>query len=336
MSQERGSDQRWKRLAGAAALCVLAASGCKSGMSTSKPSWWTLGGQGGDASKLASAPPFGDAVTGKEADVAKPSSLASPYPTTSTPDGYALNNAPSAQVAAAQPAQYPSTDNVAPITYGQPQPVAASVVPSATTPTQPQGTIAAQAGPYATLPAASSTAAQPTPAVVAQSDVSVPGTRFADNRASDAWAGSPAAASAFTAGVATPAAGAAVPNAAGPGAVPNAAAASPGESRYGQETGSRFGGSAFPNVSAPPSRMTEPTAPFVSESSTHPLTPSSPPTAPGATIPASPPRRRPDPGYRPGGTSSYRPSRSILVGEPMVDPAVRTAGFEAPAEPIRQ
>ena len=173
MSQERGSDQRWKRLAGVAALCVLAAGGCKSGMSTSKPSWWTLGGQGGDASKLASAPPFGDAASGKEADVAKPSSLASPYPTTSTPDGYALNNAPAAQVAAAQPTQYPSTDNVAPITYGQPQPVAASVVPSATTPTQPQGTIAAQAGPYATLPAASSKATPPTPAMAAQSDVSV-------------------------------------------------------------------------------------------------------------------------------------------------------------------
>jgi hypothetical protein len=54
----------------------------------------------------------------------------------------------------------------------------------------------------------------------------------------------------------------------------------------------------------------------------------------GSSLPATPPRRRPDPGYRPGGTSSYRPSSSILVGGPSTDPAVRAASFDIPSEPV--
>jgi hypothetical protein len=62
----------------------------------------------------------------------------------------------------------------------------------------------------------------------------------------------------------------------------------------------------------------------------------SPPVLPGAPpLPspqASPPPRRPDPGYRPGGTTSYRPTRAILVeSAPAAASAVRTAAFETPA-----
>ena len=43
------------------------------------------------------------------------------------------------------------------------------------------------------------------------------------------------------------------------------------------------------------------------------------------------PTRRPDPMYRPGGTSSYRPGKEILVGSNAgTEAAVRPVSFEAP------
>jgi hypothetical protein len=50
---------------------------------------------------------------------------------------------------------------------------------------------------------------------------------------------------------------------------------------------------------------------------------------PGGVTPANPVRRR-DPVYRPGGTSSYRPSREILVAGGGEESAVRPAAFETP------
>jgi hypothetical protein len=41
--------------------------------------------------------------------------------------------------------------------------------------------------------------------------------------------------------------------------------------------------------------------------------------------------RRPDPVYRPGGTSSYRPSRTILAGDDGAEPgAIQPVSFEMP------
>lgn len=60
------------------------------------------------------------------------------------------------------------------------------------------------------------------------------------------------------------------------------------------------------------------------------------PATPGLLQPSGPPVRRPDSGWRPGGTSSYRPSGAILADDaPPATGGVRTAAFEEPAA-IRQ
>jgi hypothetical protein len=87
------------------------------------------------------------------------------------------------------------------------------------------------------------------------------------------------------------------------------------------------GAGALPPAAAAPA-VAPPPAPF--------------PTAPPAALPAanpdgltSPPVRRPDPVFRPGGTSSYRPAEQIFVDEQPVAPsAVRTASFETVAPPL--
>lgn len=333
MSQEH--EYEFRRHSGAwvaiAAGLVLVASGCKSGASFSKPSsWWASGGSS-DPAKLASAPPFDESAPG-EGGVAKPSSMASPYPTTTTPQGYVMNEATAAPAASSAMAQaspnqlpnYPSTDDAAPVTYGQPAPApmtypdtaemaGAGAVGGATA-------VAAQTGPYATLP----TAAQPPAAMTpATPDTVVAPTRVADSRVGSSFGDSVAPA---------------------PAAAPLAAP----ESRYGDVNASRFGGTGFAAGAAaatpPMAPATEPplasnpasafSVPAPSAPAAPPL-PDSPPASPaGSSLPATPPRRRPDPGYRPGGTSSYRPSSSILVGEPNADSAVRAASFDVPAEPV--
>ena len=69
----------------AVACGVIASTGCRSGATAmSTPSWWSLGGsKTSDAEKLAAAPPF-------EGSIKKPSESAAPYPTTTTPNGYAV------------------------------------------------------------------------------------------------------------------------------------------------------------------------------------------------------------------------------------------------------
>lgn len=342
MSQEH--EYEFRRHSGAwvavVAGLVLVASGCKSGVSFSKPSsWWASGGSS-DPAKLASAPPFEETSSG-EGGVAKPSSMASPYPTTTTPQGYVMNEATAAPAAspamarasANQLPNYPSTDDAAPVTYGQPAPAPMTYPDTA----EMAGTaaagaaaaaVAAQTGPYATLPTATQPPAAMTPATP---DTVVTPTRVADSRVGSSFGDSVAPA---------------------PAAAPLAAP----ESRYGDVNASRFGGSGFgaaaaappmvpasepPLASNPASAFSMPapsapmsSAPMPSSPATPPL-PDSPPASPaGSSLPATPPRRRPDPGYRPGGTSSYRPSSSILVGGPNADSAVRAASFDTPAEPV--
>lgn len=293
---------------GAVATVVMfaALAGCKSGTSFAKPSWWTFGGtSNADAEKLATAPPYGEA--GKtDGAIPKPSASATPYPTTTTPNGYAMAGAaaaPPAAVAAAAPAD-------APITYGKTLPpappatasagplTAAAAAPAAVAAAPP---ISAQAGPYATIP---------TPPPAASAPVTQPPDRYADARGFEPSA--PAAPTAPTAS-------------AFGGITPAEAAAA--DSRYGSASGSRFSGDSsgglLPVPAASPSFGTG-------------AAPAAAPAAPATSLPTMPPTRRPDPGYRPGGTTSYRPSKTILVGEPAAESAVRTAAFEAPVQPVRQ
>jgi hypothetical protein len=311
-------------------LVAVAAVGCKSGSSwTAKPSWWTFGGSGDDPAKLAAAPPA-------STDVTKPSAAAKPYPTTTTPEGYVMENAQRAgqgQVATAA-AQAPTTPATEPavVTYGSkpvtPAPTAPPQIASAPAGAGSLSGIAPQVGPYSAPPAAapveqtlpsaaaigaygaSASAAPPSgfgaPPQVPPADPA--GVRVADARGADSWA-----------------------------AAPTPPPAATGDSRYAASTGSRFGGAA----AAPPPQAA-PASAFP------PITPAAPATLPGAVDPlaapavgptAAPsslapptPTRRPDPGYRPGGTSSYRPSRTILAGDSPREPGtIQPVSFEMPA-----
>lgn len=306
-------------------LVAVAAVGCKSGSSwTAKPSWWTFGGSGDDPAKLAAAPP---ATT----DTTKPSAAHTPYPTTTTPEGYVMENAQRAgqtQVASAsQPTTAPAAEPPA-VTYGSKPPVSAtpSPPPQMAAASAGGGTlsgIAPQVGPYgappgtspleqtlppSTTPASSFGAAPPAAAEA--------GVRVADARGAESWSPAPPAAS----------------------AAPPATSAA-GDSRYGASVGSRFSGAAQPMN--PPMTQPAPASAFP------PITPAAPATLPAsidplaapaagpATAPSSlappTPTRRADPGYRPGGTSSYRPSRTILAGDATAEPgAIQPVSFEMP------
>lgn len=289
-------------------------SGCRSGTSAfSAPSWWTFGNAAGtDPEKLAAAPPF----EGKSADgpITKPSQTATPYPTTTTPNGYSVTDATrglqnGAVAAATAPVEqaavtYGSTPPAPPVSPIQPPPAAASTAPmtAATSPVTPTG--GAQVGPYATLPGQIPTAgdsqplAPPPLANAAPSGFPAtagyePATRMADASSAPA---------------------------------PDASTAS----RY--SSGSRFGGGLEQPPSSPPAAASLlPAAPLTPPPAASAVPQQVPPPLPGAA-PSAPPTRRPDPGYRPGGTSSYRPARSILADDQPAPPsAVRTAAYEMPA-----
>jgi len=345
----------WRRsLAVVALACLVApnAAGCKTGTAGTKPSLWTFGGGSpSDADKLATAPSF-------KGDVEKPSATAKPYPTTAAPNGYVLDGsarAGSSATAAAAP-QVPAA-----VTYGvTPPPARPESASIATAPPAGQAaggsisSIAPQFGPYGSLSAdpppssASATDLPPLrpigPAAATGGVAAMPPDQPAPQRVADARGGS-----------------------AWPEQSPAAAV---GGSRYDSAPGSRFGGGnaidqPLPATSArglaPP---VEPGPPTTPEAWTPPPLPASPATmpstpavpalpaaagmaplaapamnpgaiAPPAALPPAvspPPTRRPDPGYRPGGTSSYRPNREILAAEPPVEPSgVQTAGFETPA-----
>jgi len=119
-----------------------------------------------------------------------------------------------------------------------------------------------------------------------------------------------------------------------------------GGSRYPTSTGSRFGSaeaaSFSPAAAFPPTSPAAPTdagfgapaaaAPFGAPATVSPPASSA---APGLLQPSAQPVRRPDPGYRPGGTSSYRTSRTILADD-STPAAVRTASYEEPAGSIQR
>lgn len=298
------------------------ATGCRSGTSTfSPPAWWAFGNAAGsDPEKLAAAPPF----DGKSADgkIAKPSQTATPYPTTTTPSGYSVadaNRGPANDPVAAVTAPVEQ----AAVTYGStppPPPSAVTQAPAALATSPPGGP---QVGPYASLPGQIPTAgnAQPlTPPPLAGVAPSV-----APSVAPIASASAPPSGFPATAGY-EPAARMAEASTL-PAAEPAAM------SRYSSSTSSRFGGGTELPPAAPFVPQTvSPPAPISPPANVAPPQPSTLP--PQNAMPSAAPARRPDPGYRPGGTSSYRPARAILADEqPAAPSAVRTAAYEVPAGP---
>ncbi|RLS79684.1 MAG: hypothetical protein DWI03_01120 [Planctomycetota bacterium] len=307
------------RRIGCAAVVVSAcfAGGCKSGTWGAKPSWWTFGGSGQDPAKLASAPAY-------EGSIPKPSANAKPYPTTTTPDGYVLGEQQRAGQSAATGAA-PSTIEPTTVTYGT-KSATESATAATPSPAAAPGlsAVAPQVGPYGSLPGEPqqpSMAAIPQPASqpaafapdsppmppaggqgFATAPAAGPTARVADARAADNW----------------------------PATTP------PADSRYGATSGSRFSGASLApppaDVPAAPPLSTPPSAaPPVQVPAAVPPPLDSAPVAPPASqpLPAAPGSRRTDPGYRPGGTSSYRPSRAILAGDaPAGDSAVQPASFQ--------
>ena len=337
----------------AVALLAVAAAGCKTGTWGSKPSWWSFGGTAPNES-LASAPSF-------DAPVSKPSETAKPYPTTETPEAYVLSETTRTDPAAAASGSPAGVVEASSVTYGttRPTPPPSSPAPTATAGTAEPATVAPQVGPYASLsprqadPAAampSSQAAPADPAAAATAGLAAApafnhqpagpaaGSRYssvppaaAEPRGSDRWAS-------------------ATPPTSAPAAPPAA-----GSSRYSEHS-SRFSGGYQPASSEP--AATEPT-PLGGLPATQPVesarfgsaAPAADPAV-GATQPSidpagssaapstpservlpgslSPPKRRPDPGYRPGGTSSYRPNRAILAADPAAEGDIIPAAFEGP------
>ena len=313
---------------GHAALVVLAslACGCKTSSWGAKPSWWSFGGTAPAGSALTAAPTF-------DQDPVKPSEAAKPYPTTTTPESYALDG--STKTAAGVPAAAATVEPAA-VTYGTT--VAARAEPPAATypPTEPaaaNAAVATQVGPYASLqqpasspPAASDPAAaamagfgaapgfetEPPPAAQAGVPGMPPaGTRVADARGGTGW---PAASPATIA------------------APPDAGSFGSQDSRY-QNAGSRFsGGGSFQPAAEP---AFQPVAPPTAAAPALDQFPAAPPASPATTLPGAlpPPTRRPDPGYRPGGTSSYRPNRAILAEDDAAGGSVQPVAYELPASP---
>jgi hypothetical protein len=307
LGQRLARGRRWLVLAVAASSL---ATGCKSGSWAAKPAWWSFGqNQPAAGSGLAAAPTF-------EGDATKPSATAKPYPTTSTPQGYVLDGA-----------GRPPAADAAPVTYGVTPPPAAAPAnlaqwspPAAAPAAGSTGGIAPQVGPYATNPAVPASppvaASEPPAALATVPPMSQPAVapataaRMADARAaSPDWTGSADAVS--------------PPSPAG---------------RYGAAGSSRFSGapdapataafSTGPAEAAPPPAVSPPASPFSAPAASPATMPAEVP-APGAlpplTAPAATPRR-PDPVYRPGGTSSYRPGRSSIAAD---DGGVQPAAFES-------
>lgn len=308
----------------AVVLVALALVGCKSGSSwTAKPSWWTFGGTGDDPAALASAPTT-------PTDVTKPSAAAKPYPTTTTPEGYVVENAQRAgqsQVATTSPQPQPPAESAV-VTYGTKPP--APVEPPAAAPqiaassgaTGGLSSITPQVGPYGSVPGAA-----------APADQSLPSS--SGGFASAAPAAAPAAAgAAFGAALQPEGAPTRVADARGAESWGTPAASPPpptaGDSRYGG-TGSRFSGGA---VAAPAAAASFAAPPIEPPPAAPAAMPAIGPTATPSSLAPPTPTRRPDPGYRPGGTSSYRPSRTILAGETGSEPGgIQPVSFEAAAVP---
>jgi len=328
--------------------CTLAAVGCKSGTTLAKPSWWTFGGGGGDAAKLASAPSF-------SGDAKKPSESNKPYPTTSTPNGYVIAGSADPGSPAATPAAQ-SAAPIGPVVYGStPAPAATA----AATPAPAAAPAAAQTGPYATLagetipppgqplPPLAPLSATPSQAAMAMppaaaplpaagvaaygaADASAPAAGFSNFSGNAAPAASePPAARVADARGFEPAVGNPPSGDAGVGALPS------GGSRYATQSSSRFTGGGTPAAAAsygqPPAGAAFPPPDASLPAAAPPAGgPGVQPASPGLLPqPASTPVPRPDPVYRPFNTGSYRPSRTILADDAGPLPGeVRPASYE--------
>ncbi len=322
---------RWSAVVGTVELSCLivllaCGSGCKSGASMGT-SWGSLGMGGPDPATLAEAPEF-------DGDTTKPSATAQPYPTTSTPDSYALqpsdqalpgDQALPAMVAATPPATQ------APVTYGSTPSTAQPTTPdsSAVASTSPQP----QVGPYQSVPAAVSSAPDALASAPQGPDTT---NRFSNSSAPTGTAPPPMASTAASGRFSSlgdqrvaglqPSASMGGSRFSSPPAVN--APVSPAFSQTAPNvpsTGSRFSAmSDFP-AEAPPASFPEvrPNAQqSVSVTTPSEESPSTVPQvhqsleAPMDSPPVPPTSRRPDPGYRPGGTSSYQPASPIIVQSP--------------------
>ncbi|MFM7108765.1 MAG: hypothetical protein ACKOZU_09250 [Planctomycetaceae bacterium] len=336
MDAVRCRDSIARATAGLAACGLLVACvGCQTGSSwMAKPSWMPFGQKEPEAGPLSSKP----ALAG---DVQKPSATAKPYPTTSTPESYAIPDA--ASQASTAPGASPAA-----VTYGSTPP------PATTTTAATGGSVAPQVGPYSP---SSSALPQEAPATGVGPAAATPSAWTAANAAGNPpppvstapppWAGTPAAAQSQRYADA---------RAASPTWTPGVAEAQPGDGRYEASGTSRFTGGAVPSVGpaapavaepppadglSPPagaSRFTNSATPAAAASMLPSIGPAVTPAAPAelqppASTPPLPapsaPQRRPDPGYRPGGTSNYRTTRSSLAAEP--PSGVQPASFESPA-----
>ena len=309
------------------------AAGCRGGATSfAAPSWWSLGGTNpADAAKLTAAPPF----EGKAGAIEKPSVSAIPYPTTTTPTSYAVADLAKGSTGATPPVLAAAVEQQ-PVIYGTTPPPQAAQPPALAGNTIPQKVGEPQVGPYANLsgqpaPPTAGPSTPPMATATASAPLSTPMAQSREPQAASTGSAFPATAGYEPVGTRVADSRGVDPYRlpAGPSdALPAGAEAS----RYSNS--SRFGGGQTPAVSAAPpiAPMTTPTAPMAAP----PIAPMTTPTAPMAA-PTAPPVRRPDPGYRPASTSSYRPSQAILVESAPASPpsAVRTAAYEVPAMPER-
>ncbi|MDA9718670.1 hypothetical protein N9U65_04275 [Planctomycetaceae bacterium] len=303
-------------------------------------SWGSFGMGGPDPATLAEAPAF-------EGDTTKPSANAQPYPTTSTPDSYVLQandqslpdgagdqSAPD-MVATTTPPSQP------PVTYGSTPPTDQPTTPSpsavATVSPQPQ------VGPYQTVPTANSDAPDTLASVPVASAPAAFGTtsRFSTNSSLSATPPPPVASGRFS-GLEDQRVAGLQPSStmAGSRFSSPPAVASPVAPAFSQAEPSTT--SAASRFSQMPSSPGSPEASFRktqldTEQSTSATTSSqeSPITAPQShpllenpmQVPPVPPTsRRPDPGYRPGGTSSYQPASPIIVHSTDPEQQLETIG----------
>lgn len=332
------------RVIGIASLVCLTAvaTGCKTGSSMNS-SWLGLGMAGPDPATLAEAPPF-------EGDTTKPSATAKPYPTTSTPESYALQQGKLSEAAG----QVASAAPQAPVTYGSTPPAADQV--AATPAAMASAAPAAQVGPYqqmptttqqpsavppAAMPAATTMAAdgaigygQPqsrfsqaaptttSPPVDLSNQPSGRFSAIADQRVAESQPSAASATAAFGSRYSAPAPVESMPPVSSEAGQYQTA---PSAGRYETTTASAFGVPAA--TSEPPA--VNPAASSAPESAVAPEQPAGPI---GEGLPAPPTSRRPDPGYRPGNTSSYRPAQPIYADAPLSVPATASASGGIPAE----
>ena len=348
----RSKPCRWSVVVGTVHLsCLLVliacGTGCKSGASMGT-SWGSFGMGGPDPATLAEAPAF-------EGDTTKPSANAQPYPTTSTPDSYVLqatdqslpdgagDQSARGMVAATTPPPQ------SPVTYGSTPPTNQPTTPSssAVATVSPQ----AQVGPYQTVPTANSDA----PDTLASASVgsapaaSAPAafgttSRFSTSSTSAGTPPPPVASGRFSgledqrvAGL-QPSSTMAGSRFSSPPAVasPVAPAFSQAEPSTTSAT-SRF--SQMPSSPGSPEASfrktqldTQQSASATTSSQESSLTaPQSHPLLedPMQVPPVPPTSRRPDPGYRPGGTSSYQPASPIIVHSADPEQQLETVGGQS-------